>query len=171
MDYDFLKQVITRYKTDRIKMLNIPGSCSPKHIPESFSSLIVDVIKTIDICYQQLSKNKRYIAIVGLQPMSITIKSLAPIKLNRVANKENKNSHFCCSLSYLLLDEEGFERVVKDRDWSGAENIVIDFTRGLVMNKERYFHELFNESSVGKIYGKLNFHKLNEAWVNAGWAY
>lgn len=167
MNYDSLSHLFSRYQTSRIKSLYIPESCAPDLIPDSFGLFISDVFKIMESHFNELSLGMPQIGVFGLQAVSTPLESLLPERLKRIFIKLGVNSHLCCSLSYLPTARESAAEI---RDWSEARTLIIDFTCGLVMDKEQYFYELFKMGSPGKIYGQFRQKKLDKVWqFSAQW--
>lgn len=167
MTYSSLSNLFNHYQTNRIKSLYIPESCAPDLIPESFGSFISDVFKIMELHFNELSSGMPQIRVFGLQIVSTPVESFLPERLKRIFTKLGVNSHLCCSLSYLPTVGENAAEI---NDWSGARTLIIDFTRGLVMDKDRYFYELFKMGGPGKIYGQFKQKKLDSVWrFSAQW--
>jgi hypothetical protein len=101
------------------------------------------------------------IAIFGLQTTSVGIESPIPFLQKRIFLNNQTRMHLCCTLSYLPVTAE---ELTQKSDWTGMQSVIIDFTRGVIMDNEHYIHELFHKGALGKVYGELNRSKLNQAW-------
>jgi len=163
MDYRHFIKIVSEHQTPRIKPLYLDNSCATKQIPDDFSNAIIDIIRIIDQYFNELSKGKPIIAIFGLQMACIAIESKLPCARNRIFTVENKDKHFCCTLSYLPTASEDLQQI---KDWTHSENLAIDFTSGFIMDKEQYICKALHLSnSGGKTYGQINDQKLRAAWA------
>lgn len=164
MKYEDFERIIQENESQHIKLISLPQSCSLSQIPSNFAIFLGDIVKLVEKHFLELARSKPYIGIFGLQLTSLLVKSTVPLNKNRVFLQNSQESHLCCSLSYLPITESELNYVKNSNDWSGSDNVVIDFTRGLVMSKERYIAELFKGTKKGRVYGKLDTHKLKLLW-------
>jgi hypothetical protein len=163
MTYEQFIGTLRQHETLHVKALSFPESCSPRKIPEAFLSLLPKVIKILEKKAAKLCRfNNQVVALFGLQAAPIAIKSTLPITSQRIINTRNPEYHLCCSLSYLVTSVEGFQDI---QSWEGAENIIIDFTSGEIMNGNYYIAKL----SQGKpkkthLYGSIEASHLDAVW-------
>jgi hypothetical protein len=163
MTYDHFIAALKQHQTAHVKALAFPESCAPQKIPDSFASLLPDVVELLEKHIQQFCKETQEILILfSLQPGSVTVNSDTPITLNRIINDQCPTNHLCCSLSYLIVPKTEFKRVTS---WQGAQTIMVDFTTGVVMDGDRYLSLLFSAAPAGIAYGNLNSTKLAQAWA------
>jgi hypothetical protein len=162
MTYDHFIDVLTGYQTSHVKALAFPNSCAPKRIPSAFALLLSDVVALLEQHSAQLCPTNQVIALFGLQPSSVALTSDYPLLLNRVLNKQHPNVHLCCSLAYLKTPKDQLSQI---ESWQGAQNLIIDFTTGIVMDGLCYLSQIFSEPKKGIVYGILNSVKLAKVWA------
>lgn len=161
MDYQKFISAVTAHQSSRIKAISIPDSCAPERIPSVFSDLIPDLIEILEANFKELCNGKPMIAVFGLQATSIGIESSVPSTQRRIFLNKQTRMHLCCTLSYLPVT---VEELAQKNDWSDMQSVIVDFTRGFVMDNDHYIHELFQNGALGKVYGEFNQSKLSQAW-------
>jgi hypothetical protein len=163
MTYNHFICILKKHQTPRIKALALPKSCAPHKIPQSFASLLPDIIELLEkhIHYFCLDAHQ-ILALFGLQPTSVTINTDMPINANRIINEQEPTNHLCCSLTYLVTSKLELEHI---ESWQDAQTIMIDFTSGLVMDGPRYMSMLFGGPLAGIAYGNLDHTKLAKIWT------
>jgi hypothetical protein len=162
MIYEQFIGALREHETPHIKALSFPESCSPKKIPDAFLSLLPQIIKILEKQLTKLCKLNQVVALFGLQTAPIAIKSTLPVTSKRIINIKNTEHHLCCSLSYLITSAENFNHI---KSWEGAENIIIDFTSGEIMDSDYYIAKLSNGAPKrNHLYGALDASHLDAAW-------
>jgi hypothetical protein len=161
MTYDHLIALLKQHQTLRIKAIAFPQSCTPNQIPDAFGQLLPDIIKLLEAHIEQFCGNEHVLVLFGLQPGSISFTSDYPVQLNRILDNQQPHIHLCCTLAYLTSPQHQLEQL---QSWQGAQNIIIDFTTGTVMDGDRYFSQVFSEPLKGIVYGMLDNSKLASAW-------
>lgn len=165
MEYQEFINTIAEHQTANIKALNIPESSAPGSIPPSFKELIPDVINIIATHFDELADGMPAIGIFGLQTMSFAIKSDLPLNTNRIITQTSAKNHLCCVLYYLPLSTSATLDADSKMDWRQYKSIVLDFTRGSVMDQERYLRFAIDiTGNPGKLYGRINAKKVASAW-------
>lgn len=162
MTYSRFIKVLRQYQTPHVKALAFPQSCAPSKIPNAFRLLLPDIIELLESHIDQFCAQDQVMALFGLQPGSVALTSSAPGLLNRISNAQYPDTHLCCSLAYLTLSKQQLKQI---QSWHGSQNIIVDFTTGLVMDGPRYLSQVFAESPKGIVYGSLNPAKLAMVWA------
>lgn len=163
MRYESFIGLLKLCETKRVKSLSFPDSCSLNQIPEIFGLLIPDVVAILDQQVTQFCEQDEVIAIFGMQLCGGLLTSSFPEKTRRIIHSKVPEYHLCCTLDYLTVQPS---HLVTIKDWSSFRSIIIDFTRGLVMDGARYLAELFPNAPMpaGKLYGSLDPCKLAYVW-------
>ncbi len=125
--------------------------------------LLPDITQIVEENAAHLCEPEESIAIFGMQLSGGFLTSELPRQLNRMIHAQVPDYHLCCTLDYLALKPD---QSVRDMNWTGFKSVIIDFTRGIVMDIQQYCHELFQDKDTppGKIFGKLEQKKLAAVW-------
>lgn len=161
MEYVNFINTLMRCQTRSIKAIPFHSSCAPAQIPDEFSALLPNLVELLEGSIDLFCKTDQVLVLFGLQPSSIALTSELPISLQRVIDGSSPNMHLCCSLAYLTATEQRLKNI---HSWEGAQNIIVDFTLGTVMNDERYIAQVLGEPPRGLVYGSLNKTSLSFAW-------
>ena len=159
MKYQTFIEAITKHQTKRVRAINLPQSSSPDPIPANFITLIPDVIHIMDKHFDELSDGMPYLGIFGLQPVGFAVQSSMPIAKGRIASSTQMSNHLCCILYFLPMNT-----INQVTDWKNHKSIIIDFTKGAVIDQARYLHYVVHSKELGKTYGKINAKKLADVW-------
>jgi hypothetical protein len=163
MKYKDFIRLIEQHQTPHIKPLAFPASCAIGSIPDVFGSFIPEILKIMETCHPTLSAGKPFLGVFGLQPVSMSLESEEPHRLSRIFDAQKSHQHLCYTIAYLPATAIELQHLTH---WNGSDSLIVDFTRGHVLDKERYLFELFKIGNPGNILGQLNKIKLNLAWQN-----
>lgn len=163
MRYESFTGLLKLCETKRVKSLSFPDSCSLNQIPEVFGLLIPDIVNLLDQQIAQFCAQNEVMALFGMQLCAGMLTSRFPEKTRRIIHRKVPDYHLCCTLDYLTVKPRHLFTI---KDWSSFQSIVVDFTRGLLMDGAQYLAELFPDNLVpsGKIYGSLEPRKLAYVW-------
>ena len=159
MEYKEFISTVAQSQTEKVKALNIPESSAPDSIPVKFSVLIPDILKIIDKHFNELADGMSMIGVFGLQPVGFIFNSHSPTKKNYISTQCSIASHLCCVLYFLPTNS-----LNTVKSWKNFKSVVIDFTKGTVIDQKRYLHKVIHSKGVGKMYGKINAKKLAQVW-------
>lgn len=157
---DFIR-CIEQHQTARVTALAISESCSMQSIPKVILSLIPNMIEILDKKHHHFSANNEIIAIFGLQPCLLAIKSEFPKTSKRIINKERSDNHLCCVLKYVSLSRE---QLAKQSTWLTSHDLIIDFTTGNLMDHQYYLSQVIPLSAQGTIFSVLDNANLHAVW-------
>lgn len=163
MDAAYFFGMIGQFETNRIQAYRGQIDSSALHkIPRPFGMLMHNIIDILHTKLRQLCQLDEKILLIGFQPVAIKYYSDLPLQRQRIYNAAEKRVHFCCTLEYITVPIEkssGFK-------WQATQSILIDFSSGMVMDRE-YFLGLLLQSSDNNpkgILGMLDDKLLNTAW-------
>jgi hypothetical protein len=164
MEYKNFMQLLEQSARKRIKPLPLLTSSLPTRIPEAFRWTIPSIIAVLDANLNKIcpARNK-IIAIYSLKIATLAIwsKILHP---DRIIDSINKQYHFICILSYMLVEQEKLATITV---WTSeaTHNIAIDFTTGEIMDQNCYFKKAHcPQPDSGMIYGYIDPRELTIAW-------
>jgi hypothetical protein len=161
MKYKEFISAVKHNQPETVNALNLPESSAPDAIPKKFSALIPEILNIIDKNFNELADGMSTIGVFGLQPVGFTPHSNTSIKKNGCATSHSLLNHLWCVLYFLPTNS-----LSSIKSWGNFKSIVIDFTKGIVIDQERYLHCVIHSKGTGKIYGKINPEKLYNAWRN-----
>jgi hypothetical protein len=164
MTYEQFIGTLMQHETSHVKALSFPESCSPRRIPDNFLVLLPAIIKILDRQKSKLCQINQIVALFGLQAAPVAIKSSLPITSQRIIDARNPEQHLCCSLAYLITCTHTLSQI---KSWEGAENIIVDFTSGEIMDGNYYLAKLANTPGKrSRLYGVLDSSRLDSVWKN-----
>lgn len=161
MNYKFFIEAIKQHETPRVIGISFNTACSTQRLPTAIAIILPDLIGILNKNINSFCEDNQLLAVFGLQFGPAMLESETPFQLNRVFSSENPNSHFCLILQVLAVNPEKLNAI---KDWQGSQNIMIDFTTGIVMDCDNYFSLLEGEKNQGVIYGSINEKKLSQMW-------
>lgn len=163
MKYECFNRILSLYQTKSIHALNIPDSCDLEQIPSAFAFLLPDILAILQKNMHHLCEPNQSIAIFGLQPSGGFLISDLPSRLDRIIHTEVPGYHLCCTLDYIPLQPN---QSIKTVNWTKFKSVIVDFTRGLIMDVQQYCHELFQDNDIppGTILGAIDQQKVTTVW-------
>jgi len=164
MEYDYFIGMIKHYETSRVKAFRGQAQSASHAIPNAFGLLLDEVVQILHRNLPSLCQQQEGLVIFGLQSAGSTIKSNKPFINNRILDHGHPDNHFCCTLEFSIVPRTLLKQ---DVDWEETQSVIIDFTTGIVMDKEQYLAQLQqapNAVEQGKILGHLNKDILDIAW-------
>src|SRR5690606_22045054 len=135
MHYKSFIGLVKLCETKRVKSLSFPDSCSLNQIPEVFGLLIPDIVALLDRQIAHFCVPGEVMTLFGMQLCSGFLTSPFPKKTRRVIHTKVPEYHLCCTLDYLKVKSRQLFTI---KDWSSFQSIVVDFTRGLLMDGAQY---------------------------------
>lgn len=102
------------------------------------------------------------LGLFGIEPAGLALRTKRK-NSNRIIDPKNPDISFCCFLKYFLLRTSDLLPAYAS---SKAENIVLDFNTGKIMDMAQYLFELniFVKPSI--VYGFIDKAMLSEAWLS-----
>ncbi len=161
MNYTNFISHIEHYQTAVIKSLSYPQSCDMTSIPEVFSFFLPTIIRILHHHREKLCKKDETVRIFSMQTSAGAIISTWAQQANRFINTKNPQMHVCYSLNYLALPIH-CQKIPET--WVGARSVIIDFTRGRVMDAAQFLFEISHQGKQGVVYGELDAAALELAW-------
>ncbi len=137
--YEDFIACVEQHQTDKVKALYFESCCTTKAIPNPVLSGVPSLIQFLEKTEPALCQKGQCLYLFGLQPCAM------------VPHSDASEQQLYYVLKYLLLDDN------KNRpaDWSEEHNIVIDFSKGEVMDNQRYLSKVFDQKPEGISYGML----------------
>jgi hypothetical protein len=163
MQYSEFIKTLQKHNTNILQAVYVPYSCAPIQIPQIFLDTLPNIVAILNANVEKIcTQPNQRIVIFSIQPVSVAVKSNLPKKLNRITNAKYPNNHLCCSLGYVLLNNnEELSNIPTHKQ----QNFFIDFTIGLIADINYYLNLFYPIKQLPEnIYGTIHQVLLKKVW-------
>lgn len=163
MQYSEFIRKMKKYTTNVLQVTSAPSICTPTQVPRIFLHTFFNITAIINANAKEIcTQPNQQIVIFSLQPVSIAVTSNLPKKLGRIINPKHPKNHLCCSLGYVLLNNnENFVSIHTHQQ----RNLFIDFTTGLIADINYYLNIFCQVKQLPEnIYGTIDQILLKKIW-------